>query len=253
MVSARAPGVATVSPRPAVATPSRPSAGAPECPERRGALTPSQGAPRVRPSGPATAWDDQRLNSMGRAVCVAISRRPSAASAPRPFAPVGGSGRHRPPPSLSLDGGPRRPYTAPSTRRRDHVIDQEERHECHPAQTLTDRRLVAHLAADEPAVNARIVAELYLADPQGRCRPAARRARLGDAGRRARAARRARPARARRAARRARAPLPPRPGRRPPLRPPDALAAPRDPRAPRAGEPCAPSSARSRTTSPRAP
>ena len=41
------------------------------------------------------------------------------------------------------------------------VIDQD-------AQTLTDRRLVAHLAADEPAANARIVAELYLADPQGR-------------------------------------------------------------------------------------
>ncbi len=41
------------------------------------------------------------------------------------------------------------------------VIDQD-------AQTLTDRRLVAHLAADEPAVNARVVAELYLADDEGR-------------------------------------------------------------------------------------
>jgi hypothetical protein len=41
------------------------------------------------------------------------------------------------------------------------VIDQD-------TQTLGDRRLVAHLAADEPAVNARIVAELYLADPGGR-------------------------------------------------------------------------------------
>src|SRR3954447_18947761 len=37
------------------------------------------------------------------------------------------------------------------------VIDQE-------AQTITDRRLIAHRAADEPAVNARVVAELYLAD-----------------------------------------------------------------------------------------
>jgi hypothetical protein len=41
------------------------------------------------------------------------------------------------------------------------VIDQD-------ATTLTDRRLVAHLAADEPAVNARVVAELYLADEAGR-------------------------------------------------------------------------------------
>ena len=41
------------------------------------------------------------------------------------------------------------------------VIDQD-------AQTLTDRRLIAHLAADEPAVNARVVAELYLADATGR-------------------------------------------------------------------------------------
>ena len=41
------------------------------------------------------------------------------------------------------------------------VIDQD-------AQTLTDRRLVAHLAADEPAVNARMAAEVYLADDEGR-------------------------------------------------------------------------------------
>jgi len=37
--------------------------------------------------------------------------------------------------------------------------------------TLTDQRLVAHLAADEPPENARIVASLYLADGHGRhCR-----------------------------------------------------------------------------------
>ncbi len=41
------------------------------------------------------------------------------------------------------------------------VIDQD-------AETLTDRRLVAHLAADEPAINAQMVAELYLADHAGR-------------------------------------------------------------------------------------
>jgi hypothetical protein len=41
------------------------------------------------------------------------------------------------------------------------VIDQD-------AATLTDRRLVAHLAADEPAANARIAADLYLGEPDGR-------------------------------------------------------------------------------------
>jgi hypothetical protein len=39
------------------------------------------------------------------------------------------------------------------------------------AYTLGDQRLVAHLAADEPSENARIVASLYLADTDGRsCR-----------------------------------------------------------------------------------
>jgi len=39
------------------------------------------------------------------------------------------------------------------------------------AATLGERRLVAHLAADEPAQNARIVCELYLADcSRGHCR-----------------------------------------------------------------------------------
>ena len=52
------------------------------------------------------------------------------------------------------------------------VIDQD-------ARTLTDRRLVAHLAADEPAVNARVVAELYLADDPGRRFAGARGPRLG--------------------------------------------------------------------------
>jgi hypothetical protein len=41
------------------------------------------------------------------------------------------------------------------------VIDQD-------AQTLTDRRLVAHLAADEPDINAQVVAEVYLDDDAGR-------------------------------------------------------------------------------------
>jgi hypothetical protein len=41
------------------------------------------------------------------------------------------------------------------------VIDQD-------ADRLTDRRLVARLGADEPTVNAAIVAELYLSDPAGR-------------------------------------------------------------------------------------
>ncbi len=41
------------------------------------------------------------------------------------------------------------------------VIDQD-------AGTLADRRLVAHHAADEPAANARIAADLYLGEPDGR-------------------------------------------------------------------------------------
>jgi hypothetical protein len=41
--------------------------------------------------------------------------------------------------------------------------------------TLSDGRLIAHLAADEPPENARIVCELYLADDtRGRCRPVTR-------------------------------------------------------------------------------
>jgi hypothetical protein len=40
------------------------------------------------------------------------------------------------------------------------------------ARTHADARLVAHLAADEPGENARIVTEMYLADEtRGRCRP----------------------------------------------------------------------------------
>jgi hypothetical protein len=47
------------------------------------------------------------------------------------------------------------------------VIDRD-------ATTLGDRRLVAHLAADEPSANAQLVCRLYLSDPRGRrCRPVA--------------------------------------------------------------------------------
>src|SRR3954466_7794924 len=41
------------------------------------------------------------------------------------------------------------------------VIDED-------AWTLGDRRLVAHLPCDEPAANALVVCELYLADPTAR-------------------------------------------------------------------------------------
>lgn len=45
------------------------------------------------------------------------------------------------------------------------VIDRD-------AITLADRRLVAHIAADEPASNASLICRLYLADETGRrCRP----------------------------------------------------------------------------------
>lgn len=41
--------------------------------------------------------------------------------------------------------------------------------------TISDGRLIAHLAADEPPENAQIVCELYLADDtRGRCRPVTR-------------------------------------------------------------------------------
>ena len=98
------------------------------------------------------------------------------------------------------------------------VIDQD-------AQTLTDRRLVAHLAADEPAVNARVVAELYLADALAAQRAGAGRPRLDDPARRTRAARRARATGTRGAARSARQGLSPGGGRPPPPRAPDAVAA----------------------------
>jgi hypothetical protein len=67
-------------------------------------------------------------------------------------------------------------YFAPDGRRREVVkragharsvlvIDRDER-------TLGDPRLVAHLAADEPACNAELVCRHYLSDPRGRwCRP----------------------------------------------------------------------------------
>jgi hypothetical protein len=79
----------------------------------------------------------------------------------------------------ALDPAParcaRRPlgtYTDPHGRRREIVmrpgaygsvlvIDED-------AQTLGDRRLVAHLPCDEPAANAVVVSRLYLADPHGR-------------------------------------------------------------------------------------
>jgi hypothetical protein len=78
-----------------------------------------------------------------------------------------------PDPALSV--GARRPlgaYTDAAGRAREIVtrpgadasvlvIDED-------AATLGDRRLVAHLSADEPAENAALVARLYLADPAGR-------------------------------------------------------------------------------------
>lgn len=64
----------------------------------------------------------------------------------------------------SFDGRPREIVARPGTGGSVLVIDRD-------ANTLCDRRLVAHLAADEPAENVGIVCALYLEDPAGRwCR-----------------------------------------------------------------------------------
>jgi len=60
---------------------------------------------------------------------------------------------------------PREIVSAPGAKESTLIIDRQTR-------THADARLVAHLAADEPPENARIVCELYLADQtRGRCRP----------------------------------------------------------------------------------
>ncbi len=62
-------------------------------------------------------------------------------------------------------GEPREILSVPSAEGSTLVIDRL-------ARTHADARLVAHLAADEPPENARVVAEMYLADEsRGRCRP----------------------------------------------------------------------------------
>src|SRR4051812_9812546 len=72
------------------------------------------------------------------------------------------AGRPRRPPAAYHREGRRREIVArPGAYGSVLVIDED-------AATLSDRRLVAHLPGDEPAANARLVCELYLADPAGR-------------------------------------------------------------------------------------
>jgi len=68
-------------------------------------------------------------------------------------------------------------YTTPDTGQRRVILAQRRADggmlviDC-IEDTLTDQRLVAYLPADEPPENARLMCEMYLADPaRGRCRP----------------------------------------------------------------------------------
>ena len=66
---------------------------------------------------------------------------------------------------LSVDGRPRELFVIPGYADSLLVLDRD-------ATTLCDRRLVAHLAADEPFENAVLVCQHYLHDANGRwCRP----------------------------------------------------------------------------------
>jgi hypothetical protein len=82
-----------------------------------------------RRHSPATA---SRCVRRGRDRCVAISRRLSLATIAPPRAHLRGSGRLLPLLSVPLDGALRRPYTAPSARRRHQLLDQEVRHRVPP-------------------------------------------------------------------------------------------------------------------------
>ncbi|MFI5005340.1 MAG: hypothetical protein ACHQE6_10040 [Solirubrobacterales bacterium] len=82
------------------------------------------------------------------------------AVAPRPAAGHGALGRYTDP-----EGRPREVVALPGHAGSVLVIDRD-------GATLGDRRLVAHLAADEPPENAGLVCRHYLQDPRRRtCRP----------------------------------------------------------------------------------
>lgn len=92
--------------------------------------------------------------------------------------------RPSPPPTAAppLDAGARRTqslgrYLAPDTEQEREILRVQRPDGSalvidYQLDTLSDGRLVAHLSPDEPAENARIVCELYLADDErrGRCR-----------------------------------------------------------------------------------
>src|SRR3954447_5360352 len=84
------------------------------------------------------------------AATAGAARHPRPAPSPRP--PLGAYDR---------DGRRREIVTRPGAYGSVLVIDED-------AQTLADRRLVAHLPCDEPTANAVLVCRLYLADPHGR-------------------------------------------------------------------------------------
>jgi hypothetical protein len=91
-------------------------------------------------------------------------------TAPEAPAATAGAAPDRPPARC-----PRRPLAAYRDRsgRRREIVARPGAHGSvlvidEDAETLADRRLVAHLPCDEPATNALVVCELYLADPSAR-------------------------------------------------------------------------------------
>src|SRR4051794_16067653 len=90
------------------------------------------------------------MTASGASATALVARDRSAARCPR-----------RPLAAYDRDGRRREIVARPGAYGSVLVIDED-------ARTLADRRLVAHLPCDEPAANALVVCELYLADPDGR-------------------------------------------------------------------------------------
>ena len=134
------------------------------------------GSPRARLSSQATSTSSppvpagtrpqpSRRPAMQTSAATAYRVRTRTRRAPRaaPRATCGARdplGRY-----IGTDGRPRELVAIDGQAGSVLVIDRD-------AITLADRRLVAHIAADEPASNASLICRLYLADETGRrCRP----------------------------------------------------------------------------------
>src|SRR3954468_3453176 len=93
------------------------------------------------------------MTASGASATALVARDRSAARCPR-----------RPLGAYDRDGRRREIVAPPGAYGSVLVIDED-------ARTLADRRLVAHLPCDEPAANALVVCELYLAHPTARFAP----------------------------------------------------------------------------------